>query len=56
MNGCADGERRKLKLRHETRRLDIKRKELYPPLKEWLNGQGYKVYTEILNMDVVAKK
>jgi hypothetical protein len=34
----------------------LKERELYPPLKEWLNGQGYKAYTEILNMDVVAKK
>ena len=34
----------------------LKEKELYPPLKEWLNKQGYKAYTEVLNMDVVAKR
>ena len=34
----------------------LKEKELFPPLKEWLNNQGFKVYTEVSNMDVVARK
>lgn len=35
---------------------NLKEKELYPPLKVWLNNQGYKAFTEVLNMDVLAKK
>ena len=57
MNGCAEGERRKIKSQDmEQKDWILKEKELYPPLKEWLNNRGYKAYTEVINMDVVDKR
>ena len=34
----------------------LKEKDLFPPLKSWLKNNGYKVYAEVLNKDVIAKK
>jgi len=36
--------------------LDIERKRVIPSLRDWLKKDGYKVYSEIYNCDVVAVK
>lgn len=36
--------------------MELREKNLFPPLKSWLNDQGFKVYGEVYGCDVVAIK
>ncbi len=35
---------------------NLKETDLYPPLQEWLEGNGYIVHAEVKNCDIVARK
>ena len=34
----------------------MKENQLFPPLKTYLEGQGYRVHSEVKNCDLVARK